>query len=390
LDKLLSGGNEIHGHFQAYVDAARSEGELHSIGADIWAISYPSCEWLMREKAIESAGTYTEYFGGRASALAKLQESWLETSRGSTHEARRSISNRAFRDKALNSHIIRRIPEIIGSGLERIGIPFQGDFVSAYSTPIGDELILEWVGIPADLHEPFMEAAHRVGLTVGAKVDDDDPSIGSASAALEDILPAMLKLWRSNSMPIGLMAALRAANVSAGAPLTDLEGVSCVLNFAFNAELFEPLISNVVMELLSEASSEVWALDSGTVDTLVYEVVRLATPSPLSLRQAVEDIKYKDTHISSGQWIVLYMAAALRDPHHFSRAGAVDLNRGGTPFAFGAGSHTCLGGRMALQVAKSVLTILWSRYTVQLDGAIQWVGGPYRGVRQLPLYITRK
>jgi cytochrome P450 len=390
LGKLLAGGDDVHGDFQAHLEAARTEGEVHIIGDALWAISYPACEWMMQSDGVESAGTYVAFFGGEVGSLLKLQENWLETSCGSRHERRRAIANRAFRDKALTSYLLRRIPEIVNKGFDRLGVRFQGDFVSAYAKRVGRQLLLEWLGVPAAMQDAFTEAVHKVGLTVGAPVDEQSPTVVSAREALDEIFPMLLNSWRQNNPPVGLLATLRAANTNAADPISDLEAVSCFLNFAFDAELLEPQISNAVMELLTEAAPQSAAIETDKADLLVSEIVRLATPSPLLLRRASRDCIYRDTAIAGGQWIVLYMAAALRDPYRFARAGTADLSRGTTALSFGLGNHTCLGGRMAFQVVKAVLATVWTRYDARLDGAIEWTSGPYRGVQRLPISMKAR
>jgi cytochrome P450 len=385
---LLAGGDAVYGEYQNYVDATRAEGELHIVGDDIWATSYPACKLLINSRKTEAAGTFVEYFGGQVGSILELQENWLETSIGPTHSRRRVVANRAFREKAFNLQVRTRTPVLIKEYLERLGGDFSGNLMSAFAQPLSERLTLEWLGIPPQLGGRFMELLNKIALTMWTTANDDSPSIRNANSALDDLVPDLLKSWGSNGFQLGAGAALRTTNNRAESPLSDAEAISCMINFGFNVYLLEAQIGNLISEALTAGRIQSSAILTDAADALVWELFRLASPAPFTLRRATENFVYRDTKIAVGQWIVLHLGAALRDPQYFTAPGAVDLTRGPSLLAFGFGPHTCLGARMAFDMAKNLLRDVWMRFDIALGGEVEWGEGPGRLVRTLPVHMV--
>ena len=385
---MLAGGNEVYGNFQKYVETAYCEEGVGRLGADLWAISYPACKFLIKSEKTDAVGTFVEYYGGQVDPLLRIQRNWLETSRRDTHGRRRAISNRAFRSRTFNAHIQESIQRVVGECADQLGKNFSGDLVAAYSQPISDRLTIGWLGIPSSLAHRFMDVMRSIGLTIWVDLNDDSPEIRDVNLALAELLPELADCWRGNKFTSGLGAALHEANDVAADPLSETEAISTLINFGFNISLLQGEISGFVAELLTEARPQAPAILTADADALIWELYRLATPASPLLRQATEDFVYGDTKIAAGQWIALHIAAALRDPRHFSRPGEVDLARKPDMLAFGSGPHTCPGSRPSIDVAKSAIQALWSRFDVVSDGEIDWAEGPCRNVRALPVRMV--
>lgn len=96
------------------------------------------------------------------------------------------------------------------------------------------------------------------------------------------------------------------------------------------------------------------------VPTAVEEMLRLAPPTPLSIRRfATEDIVIGDTKIPAGDTVMLLITGANRDPAAFPQAGTFDSQRSSNPhLSFGHGIHRCLGAPLArLELAVAIGTL---------------------------------
>jgi cholest-4-en-3-one 26-monooxygenase len=95
--------------------------------------------------------------------------------------------------------------------------------------------------------------------------------------------------------------------------------------------------------------------DPSLMEKAVDEVIRWATPVLHMRRTAAEDTELAGTPIAKGEKVVMWYAAANRDPEVFDDPFSFDIGREDNPhFAFGGGGpHFCLGAflaRMEIQV----------------------------------------
>lgn len=81
----------------------------------------------------------------------------------------------------------------------------------------------------------------------------------------------------------------------------------------------------------------------------VEEILRLESPVQLTARVARTDTVLADTPIQQGTMVVVYLAAANRDPSVFSDPHRFDVERAnaGRHLAFSGGRHFCLGAALA-------------------------------------------
>jgi cytochrome P450 len=389
LETIMKGGDAVHGNFQEHVDRLRQRGALQSYGSNLWCVGYQACSDLLGSDNVGEAGSYTDFFGGAIGSLRQLQHNWLETRGGPEHARKRSVARKPFSSTMIVKHLLEIADQLIDSKLDDLGRMFEGDLRNALTRPLGAELLVNWSGVPADTAAAFVDTVNLVGATVGPVLSDDDERVVKAAAALDDLIPRLLDLLRSD-LPNGLFAALREANDTAHDPLSDLELISHVLNFAFDSELIEPQLTTSLAEYLTEAADSAHHLSGAHADRLIWELLRLGTGSPLILRRATRDFEYEKVAVGKDQWIVFYLAAALRDPEAFENPPTADISRGPTSLVFGAGDHTCLGGRLAFQVTKKTLVGIAERYQMELMGDLGWMTGTYRGVDHLPIRLVAR
>jgi hypothetical protein len=125
----------------------------------------------------------------------------------------------------------------------------------------------------------------------------------------------------------------------------------------------------------------------------VEELLRYDHPAHATIRVTTQPTRFTDVEIPSGEAVVGYVGAALRDPDAFPNPDRLDLQRDFTtrPITFGGGPYLCLGHNLARSEISHGLTALLRRYPgLRLDT----LDPPYepspilRGPQTLPASLT--
>ncbi len=103
--------------------------------------------------------------------------------------------------------------------------------------------------------------------------------------------------------------------------------------------------------------------DPALLPAAVEELTRYTTPNQFIRRRALHDVPLGGRVIRAGQFVLLVLAAANRDPAHFPDPDRLDVRRPpGHHLAFGHGMHYCLGVALARLEAEVVFGALARRF----------------------------
>jgi cytochrome P450 len=96
----------------------------------------------------------------------------------------------------------------------------------------------------------------------------------------------------------------------------------------------------------------------------VEEILRLESPVQLTARLALNDTEFAGTSIKQGELVVVYVAAANRDPAVFADPNRFDIERdnAGKHLAFSGGRHFCLGAALARAEGEVGLRAFFDRF----------------------------
>jgi cytochrome P450 len=96
----------------------------------------------------------------------------------------------------------------------------------------------------------------------------------------------------------------------------------------------------------------------------VEEILRLESPVQLTARVARNDVEVAGTQLSRGELVVVYLAAANRDPVVFPNPHHFDIERpnAGKHLAFSGGRHFCLGAALARAEGEVGLRAFFERF----------------------------
>jgi cytochrome P450 len=96
----------------------------------------------------------------------------------------------------------------------------------------------------------------------------------------------------------------------------------------------------------------------------VEEILRLESPVQLTARFALNDTEVAGKPVKPGDLVVVYVAAANRDPAVFPNPNAFDIERdnAGKHLAFSGGRHFCLGAALARAEGEVGLRAFFDRF----------------------------
>lgn len=128
--------------------------------------------------------------------------------------------------------------------------------------------------------------------------------------------------------------------------------------------------------------------EPGLMETAVEEFLRFCGPFHRDQRVVIADTSVGGRTVRRGEYLLLMLAAANRDPRQFPAPDTFDLARKpNRHLAFGFGPHICLGAHLArLEMTEAIRTLLAQTPHLRLvGGPTEWELGFLRGPRELTL-----
>ncbi|MEM7766303.1 MAG: cytochrome P450 [Pseudomonadota bacterium] len=103
----------------------------------------------------------------------------------------------------------------------------------------------------------------------------------------------------------------------------------------------------------------------------VHEAIRMVSPVTYMRRTVTTDTKLGDQPLLEGEKVVMYYAAANRDPAKFEAPNQFDITRENAKehIAFGHGPHVCLGQRVANMQLEAAFRQILGRFP-----KVRWTG----------------
>lgn len=186
-----------------------------------------------------------------------------------------------------------------------------------------------------------------------------------------------------------LLAALVAAE-EAGERLSHAELLSLAATlYSAGHRTTRDAFVNGMVRLLGDRSAGWGRVVDGAwpLAAVARELLRLDTPTLYVARIAAADVELGGQRIGAGEPVLVFLAAANRDPAAFADPDAFDPDRGGPPhLSFAHGAHYCLGASLATGEIEVLLETARDRWPGlhAVGGPPAWhQRGPFRGVERL-------
>jgi cytochrome P450 len=131
------------------------------------------------------------------------------------------------------------------------------------------------------------------------------------------------------------------------------------------------LIANGLHALLQhEDALQRLLRDPSLIKGAVEEMLRFESPVQATSRRVTEDMEIGGTRLRAGEFVLLHLGSANRDPEQFARPDVFDITREeNRHLAFSHGIHFCLGAALARLEGQIAIGTLLRRFpTLRLDG----------------------
>jgi len=224
------------------------------------------------------------------------------------------------------------------------------DIVDRYCAQLPVAIISEILGVPDDDRAKVLEFGELAAPSLDFGLSwRQYQSVQHGLEGFNAWLVAQLEKLRNNPGD-DLMSQLIAAS-EGGVRLDQSELLAVAgLVLAAGFETTVNLLGNGIRMLLNSPDQlAVLSADPSLWPNAVEEILRLDSPVQLTARVARTDTVVAGTAIRRGEMVVIYLAAANRDPKVFTDPHRFDVTRpnAGRHLAFSGGRHFCLGAALA-------------------------------------------
>lgn len=354
-------------------------GPLTRTPGGLWiATTYEDCSAILRDPRFG----HTAPDGRTNWRGADRQRSFL-TLDPPDHTRLRKLVSKAFTPR-LVERLRPRVTELVSSLLAVGG---EVDLIATLAYPLPVIVISEMLGVPPEDHEQFKTWSDALARGLDPDFVIPEAELAARDVAREEFAAYFRELAaRRRAEPRDdLLSALVAIE-----ELTEAELIAtCILLLVAGHETTVNLIANGTLALLRSPDQLQYFRDHpDQVPAMVEELLRYDPPIQLSGRVAAETAD----PIGRGEFVLLLLGAANRDPAVFPDPDRLDLARFiRTPprhLAFGHGIHFCLGAPLARLEGQIALSALVRR-DLALAGDLTYKDNLIlRGLAALPVRIS--
>jgi cytochrome P450 len=310
------------------------------------------------------------------------------------HTRLRGLVQKAFTPRVVEG-LRPRLEEICEGLLDAAVERGEVDLVADYAYPLPVQIIVEMLGVPAEDHEQFRVWSHALARGL-------DPDFLLPPEAVQQRLGAILSFVqyfaslieeRRKAPGEDLLTRLIQAE-EAGDALTQGELLStCILLLVAGHETTVNLISGGALALMERPDQLALVRDDpDVVRSAVEEMLRFVCPVQLTGRVALEDMDVGGAHLAPGEFSMLLIGSANRDPDAFDDPDTFDVTRvDNNHLGFGFGIHHCLGAPLARLEAQIALPALFRRarhLECTTDGLSYKENIVLRGLESLPVRLS--
>lgn len=279
------------------------------------------------------------------------------------HTRLRGLVAKAFTPKVVE-RLRPRIQALVDGLLDAAERRGELELMRDFAYPLPATVIAEMLGVPASDAPRFIRWSNDLTALL-------DPF--HAPGGLEAAQAAFVELSayfrgalaeRRREPREDLLSALATVE-ERGDGLSETELVSLAgLILGAGYETTANLIGNATVALLrNPGERKRLADDPGLIASAVEEFLRYESPVQATDRLVTRDLEIRGKRIRRGELVVLFLAAANRDPERFPDPDRLDLGRADNAhLAFSHGPHFCLGAQLARAEAQIAIGTLVRRF----------------------------
>lgn len=279
----------------------------------------------------------------------------------------------------------RRLLDGIEARLDRLDGTV--DLLAEFAHQVPSLVISELLGVPAEDRDELTAFSDAVSPLLSVRVDPDD--LAAAVAAAESFhryLAALVEDRRERPGDDLLSALCVAEEHGERLSMPELLSLTATL-YSAGHRTTRDLVTNGLAALLEDPDRYRRVVDgSWSVTDTVGEFLRTQTPTLYVARVTATDCEFDGTAVPAGGPVLVFLAAANRDPAVHAEPDEFAPGRDGPqPLSFAFGAHYCLGANLARLEAEVMLASVCERWPdlEQAEVPIWHQRGPFRGVDRL-------
>ena len=372
-------------------------------GDGFWCVTrYDDVVQVLKDTAV-----YSSEDGG-AALIEPVPDDVLEARRNfmetdpPLHSQWRRMFARDFTPRSLSERYSEFLAELTRTMLDATLPKGEFDFVEEIAGPIPIRVLGHMLGVPDEHLDKLVELGDRMlvptdpDLTPPSTLTPEEskflPFGSEAGAELLELGRPLIEERKGH--PCGDVLSILANAEIGGCPVSqhDLDNNLALLVVAGNETTRQGMALGLLALMEHPDQLELLRSDPSIMPSAVDELIRYASPVWHFRRTAVADTELRGVQIRKGDRVVVWFAAANRDPEAFPDPHRLDLTRKrDVHAAFGRGGpHFCLGAHLA----RLEMAVLFEQLLPRI-ASIELAGPPARlrsnftnGLKRLPVRVV--
>jgi len=277
------------------------------------------------------------------------------------HTRLRKLVGKAFTPRRVNN-LLPSIQSIVDELLDGVVGKDEFDLVDDFAFHLPAIVICEMLGIPREDRDKVRRWSDDIVgfVSAGAVTPERTARAQETVYDATKYLTALADDRRRNPRDDMLTALVEAEDE--GDTLSEDEFISMIVQLFFAGfETTEGLVGNGMLALFRNPEQHaLLQAHPEMTEGAVEEFLRYDSSIQRQSRVANEDMQLHGETIRKGQYVVLFIGAANRDPEHFIDPDRLDITRTENKhIGFGHGIHFCIGGPLArIETQIAISTIL--------------------------------
>jgi cytochrome P450 len=233
------------------------------------------------------------------------------------------------------------------------------DLLAAYARPLPVTVLCELLGVP-EADRPRVAA-----MVLRYDAAEQMPRVEEDLAAYFTQLIVTRRADPGDDLLSALVTASDEADETAGQlTVTELVSTAFLLVMAGFDTAVNLIASGIVALLTHPGEMARLRADRSLLPTAVEELLRYTSPvNHANDRFTTEEVSIGGVAVPPGEWVIIALPSANRDPARFPGPDRLDLGRDiSGHIAFGHGIHYCLGAPLARMEAEVALGTLLDRF----------------------------
>ena len=300
--------------------------------------------------------------------------------------ARRAIAGvlSARRVRTLREDFEREAEALVDRLLERESFDAVADL--AYAFP--NRVFPEAVGVPVEGRENLMAYGNMVFNAFGPR----NRLFEESTAGMDEVREWIAESCRRENLREGGLGAEIYAQAAEHGVTAEQAGLLVRSLLSAGVDTTVHALGNAIFCFATHPAQ--WAAlhaDPGHARAAFEEALRLESAVQTFFRTTTREVEVDGVTIPEGEKVLLFLAAANRDPRHWDEPDRFDIARKATShLGFGTGIHACVGRAIARLEGEVLLGALARRVeAIELAGLPELkLNNTLRGFERLPVRAT--